>query len=189
MSGFALHLLRHGACERAERLLGHTDAPPTDAGTAACVARTDRLDFSRVICSDLARARLPAEAIAASRSVPLRIDPRWRELDFGQWDGSDPAGLDAALLGCFWDDPEAHPPPSGERWGALLGRVGAALAAIGEPALVVTHAGAIRAALACLLGFDHRQSWAFDLPHAALLSLRIWRGENPSAQITALEAL
>jgi alpha-ribazole phosphatase len=33
-----------------------------------------------------------------------------------------------------------------------------------------------------------RQCWAIDLPHAAVLSLRIWPGELRSAQIVGLAA-
>jgi alpha-ribazole phosphatase len=52
--------------------------------------------------------------------------------------------------------------------------------------LVVTHGGAIRAALADLCGFDRRQIWAFDLPYAALVSLRIWPGPKRTVQIVGL---
>jgi alpha-ribazole phosphatase len=44
----------------------------------------------------------------------------------------------------------------------------------------------MRAALAHLCGFGHREVWAFDLPYAALLSLRVWPGAPRSAQIAAL---
>lgn len=182
MTGRVLHLLRHGAPQRPGLLLGHSDDPPCAPGRAACRARATGLAVARVIASDLARARLPAEDIAGDLNLPLTLDPRWRELDFGAWEGCDPATLGPAATR-FWADPEAHPPPQGERWSAITTRVGAALAEIADDALVVTHAGAMRAALAVLVGFDHAQAWAFDLPYAALLSLRIW---PDGAQITGL---
>ena len=75
----------------------------------------------------------------------------------------------------------------GERWSALVTRVSAALADLAPvPTLVVTHGGAMRAALHSLCGFDQRQLWAFDLPYASLLSLRVWPGERPGAQIAGL---
>jgi alpha-ribazole phosphatase len=52
--------------------------------------------------------------------------------------------------------------------------------------LVVTHGGAIRAALAELCGLDRRQIWAFDLPYGALVSLRIWPGPTRTVQIVGL---
>ena len=40
--------------------------------------------------------------------------------------------------------------------------------------------------LASLFGFGQRQVWAFDLPYAALISLRVWSGTPRSAQIAGL---
>lgn len=183
-----LHLLRHGAPEGAGRLLGHGDAAPTPQGILACRARAQGLQVARVVSSDLARAREPAGAIARDLGVALAIDRRWRELDFGAWDGCDPAALPPAQRAAFWDDPERCPPPGGERWSQIVGRVGAALEGLAADTLVVTHAGAMRAALSALLSFDYRQGWALHLPYAALLSLRVWPGEPRSAQITGLAA-
>jgi alpha-ribazole phosphatase len=178
--------MRHGAPARPGLLLGHGDVPSTAVGCRACFDRAQGLAVDAVICSDLQRASRPAAMIASARGVPLGTDPRWRELNFGAWDGVDPATLDAGTLAAFWDDPQGHPPPGGERWSSLVDRIDAALAAISAPALVVTHGGAIRAALACLLGLDYRQSWGFDVPYAALVSVKIWPGAPGTAQITGL---
>ena len=187
MSAFLLHLLRHGAPEQPGRLLGRTDAAPTAAGIADCVAQSEGLEIARIVSSDLARARDAAVAIAAGRGLAVTIDPRWRELDFGDWDGLPAEAVDAAAIGRFWDDPDAYPPPGGERWSSLVARVGAGIGDLDpEPTLIVTHGGAMRAALACLCGFGQRELWAFDLPYAALLTLRVWPGERPSAQIVGL---
>lgn len=186
MTALPLHLLRHGAPEGAGRLLGHGDAAPTPEGITACLNKARGLDVARVVSSDLARARRAAEAIAADLGVPLDIDPRWRELDFGAWDGCDPSALDRSRLAAFWDDPERCPPPGGERWSEVMGRVGAVLDSLVAPTLVVTHAGAIRAALCILLALDYRQGWAFDLPYAALVSLRVWPGPPRTAQLVGL---
>lgn len=189
MQGRLLHLMRHGAPAVTGRLLGHKDWPATEAGTAACVARAAKLEVGAILSSDLLRARQAADAIAASCAVTPQIDRRWRELDFGGWDGADPATLDAAALADFYADPDAFPPPYGERWSALTIRVDAAIAALpAEPTLVVTHGGAMRATLALLCGFDQRQLWAFDLPYAACLTLRLWPGEPRWAQIVGLAA-
>ena len=191
MKSFVLHLLRHGEPEGAGRLLGHSDAAPTMAGIAACVDQARDLAAEVVIASDLARARLAGERIGLATAVPLAIDPRWRELDFGAWDGLAPAQIDGAALGRFWDDPDNHPPPGGERWSALVHRVTAAIRDLSaRPTVIVTHAGAIRAALAVLCGFGLGQAWAVDLPYACRLSLRVWpggtSGEEARAQIVGL---
>lgn len=186
-SSFILHLLRHGEPEGAGRLIGATDALSTAAGIAACLEQACDLGIEALVASDLSRARLAGEAIAEKTGVSLAIDPRWRELDFGQWDGLAPGEVDNAALARFWDDPDGCAPPDGERWSDLVRRVSAGLHNLAaRPTLVVTHGGAMRAALAVLCGFDMRQTWAVDLPYASLLSLRVWPGDRPAAQIVGL---
>ncbi len=189
MTSFDLHLLRHGAPVLPGRLMGRTDCAPDAAGIAACIVRAEGLAVEAIVTSGLARSAAPAQAMAAARALPLTTDARWRELDFGAWDGLAAAEVDAAALSLFYTDPDAHAPPGGERWSALVERVAAAVADLpAQPTLVVTHGGAMRGALAHLCGFGQAQLWAFDLPYAALLSLRIWRedGHAPSAQIIGL---
>jgi alpha-ribazole phosphatase len=187
VSAYMLYLMRHGAPAVAGRLLGRTDDPATEAGIAACVARAKGIAVERIASSDLIRARACAKAIGDRRGVSVEVDSRWRELDFGTWDGLSPAEIYAAELAAFYNDPDASPPPDGERWSALQDRVVGALAEMPRVStLVVTHGGAIRAALADLCGFDRRQIWAFDLPYAALVSLRIWPGPTRTVQIVGL---
>jgi len=179
----ALYLMRHGAPVLTGRLLGRTDSPATEGGIAACVAQVEGLEVSAVVSSDLVRASACAVAIGGRAAT---IDPRWRELDFGEWDGLAAASVDPAPLGRFWEDPDANPPPGGERWSSLTARVAAAVAEVTVPTLVVTHGGAMRAALAGLCGFGQRELWAFDLPYASVLALKVWRGPTPTAQIVGL---
>lgn len=175
----ALYLMRHGEPVLAGRMLGRTDCDATPEGIAACREQARALEGTRLFSSDLARARQCAAAIGE----PI-IDPLWRELDFGEWDGLAAARIDAAALGRFWDDPDLCPPPGGERWSELVVRVGDALEALSEgPVLVVTHGGPMRAALHRLCGFPLRQCWAFDLPYGAVLALDRWES---GAQIRGL---
>nr|WP_279587784.1 histidine phosphatase family protein [Sphingomonas aerolata] len=181
-----LHLLRHGAPELTGRMLGRTDSPVTAEGLAACVARVKSLDFKGLVCSDLMRSQAIADAIGRERGVAPTTDARWRELDFGDWDGLAAAEIDPAALQRFWDDPDAAPPPGGERWSNLVARTTDAIEDLTlETSLIVTHGGAIRAALKSLCGFGLRELWAFDLPYAALITLRIW--PDRTAQIVALQ--
>jgi len=189
MTPFVLHLLRHGEPSIPGRLLGRTDAEPTERGIAACLRQVSDLSVQAIVSSDLRRASGVAAAARDRFGVPVTIDPRWRELDFGDWDGLQASEIDASALARFWDDPDAAPPPAGERWSALIDRVGGAIGALApRTTLVVAHGGSIRAAVALLCGFGQRQLWALDLPYAALLSLRIWPGDRPTAQITGLRA-
>lgn len=184
MSGFTLHLLRHGAPEQAGLLMGRTDGAPCANGVTRCAAKAADLTIDQLVASDLVRCRMAGETIATAHGLTPTIDPRWRELDFGDWDGKAAAEIDPEALGRFWSDPDANPPPGGERWSSLVARVADALGGLApRPTLVVTHGGAIRAAMHVLCGFGQRQLWAFDLPYGVRVSLAVRPGERLSAQI------
>ncbi|WP_374526652.1 histidine phosphatase family protein [Sphingopyxis sp.] len=187
MTGFALHLLRHGAPVQPGLFMGRTDGVPTTEGIDACARQAAGVGVRRLIASDKQRCARAAKAIGEAQGLTPTLDARWRELDFGSWEGQAASAIEPEALGRFWADPDLHPPPGGERWGSLAARVSDAIDALAPmDTLVVTHGGAMRAALHHLCGFDPHQLWAFDLPYGALLSLRIWRGDRPGAQIIGL---
>ena len=41
-----------------------------------------------VVASDLARARVTAERVGQAAGMPVRLDPRLREIDVGEWQGA-----------------------------------------------------------------------------------------------------
>jgi alpha-ribazole phosphatase len=187
MSGVLLHLLRHGAPEVPGLLMGRTDGAPSPAGIAACVERVAGLKVDACVSSGLVRCDRAADAIGAKLALGFTIDPRWRELDFGEWDGMAPGDIDQEALRRFWKAPDDNPPRGGERWSSLVARVTTAILDVAHsPTLVITHGGAMRAALSVLCRFDYRQCWALDLPCASLLSFRLWAGEQLSGQIVGL---
>lgn len=186
MSGIDIHLLRHGITDAEGRLIGRNDAAPLPEGVDACIRHGAQVAVEALVHSGLARARVPAERIAAAAGLVARQDARWRELDFGAWDGMRFDAIDAPALAAFQADPARHVPPGGEGWPALVARVRAALADIDRPTLVVTHGGAMRAAIAVLCAIDFPQLWNIALPHAALLSLRVWPGTPRIGQIIGL---
>lgn len=191
-------LLRHGVPELAGTLLGRLDVPSTPAGIERCLEATAMLDFGRIVSSPLSRALAAAERIATRSGQRTQVDARWRELDFGDWDGRTVRDIDeteGAALASFWRDPDLHPPPGGERWSEIKARVAAAVVDIvaghdGRSILVVAHAGAMRAAIAGLCGFDFAQTMNLDLPYAAQVHLRLFaEAERPvTAIIRGLQA-
>jgi alpha-ribazole phosphatase len=187
MSERVIYLLRHGPPVRTGLLLGHTDEPALDVGCSLTRAKVQRLLPARIVTSDLCRASVQAEALAHHLDVPLTVDPAWRELDFGAWDGRAASAVDGQALARFWDDPDGHAPPEGESWSGLRARIASALATLETRTLVVTHAGAMRAAVSVLTGLDHRGVWAVDLPYHALLRLRLWPGTPASGAIVGLD--
>lgn len=150
----ALILLRHTRPEGAEgRCYGRSDLPlsPCFAAEAARLAR-DLPRFGRVVSSPLQRCRLLAEHLAAARGVPLQLDERLIEMDFGRWEGRLWADIPRGELDDWAADLEGARPHGGESVAELAARARAGLQALRgtqrRPALLVTHAGVIKAALA-----------------------------------------
>src|SRR5207302_8859209 len=87
-----LHLVRH--CQTAwnveGRFLGCTDLPLTEAGQAQAALLVNafaRIPLVAVYASDLQRAVTTAAPIAAAHNLPVRTDPRLREMHQGELEG------------------------------------------------------------------------------------------------------
>src|SRR5215207_1622525 len=92
-----LILVRHGEStwNAEERLQGQLDPPLSERGreqSLALAGVVDGMPEERIVCSDLGRARETAELIGLR---PARLDPRWREIDVGEWGGRQAAEIDA----------------------------------------------------------------------------------------------
>jgi broad specificity phosphatase PhoE len=84
-----VHLLRHGetAHNRDGLGLGRRDEPLTETGrrqVEAAVHSLAGLALKGVYASPLARARIPAEALAARLDVPLSVNAALTEMDVGE---------------------------------------------------------------------------------------------------------
>ncbi len=178
-----LDLLRHGPTTADGRLLGRTDAPLADAAAEMLRRQADRRRWRTIVTSPLGRASASAAILGARLDTAPRIDPDWREIDFGDWDGRPLAELHGTTFDGFLSDPATAPPPGGETWPAFLGRVTKALdRAAADPehgqVVVVTHAGAIRAALAATTGLSFDHLWRLRLAYATRVTLRFGRSDN-----------
>lgn len=160
--------LRHGETERAGDMLGRTDPSLSSNGHTAMASQLGAHRWPLIVSSPLLRARETAEIAARESAVRIEIDPGWREIDFGDWDGRPRTALaDDPALAAFYADPEANTPPNGERLTDVRHRVTGALerllAHTDSPALVVAHGGSIRVALAVLLAIPFERLWAFRI--------------------------
>jgi glucosyl-3-phosphoglycerate phosphatase len=157
-----LVIVRHGEStwNAEERLQGQLDPPLSDRGRDQARALAAAVDLSafrpeRILCSDLTRARQTAELLGVT---PGRYDPRWREIDIGEWGGRTAAEIDAEGGGLTNWRGGPRTAPDGETWAAFAARVAGAvdeLAAAGGSWLVVSHGGCVRAACAHVTGADH----------------------------------
>lgn len=85
-------LIRHGRTElnAQGRLRGRLDVPLDSVGeveAAALAMALDRIHPQRVLTSPLRRAVQTAEPIASRAGIPLEVDVRLVDRDFGQWAG------------------------------------------------------------------------------------------------------
>jgi broad specificity phosphatase PhoE len=152
-----LLLVRHGQTDANARglILGRADPPLNALGRrqARAVASATATP-ARVISSPLRRAT----ATAREFGVPVEIDARWIELDYGNLDGEVAADASTGLWMRWARDP-CFAPEHGESLAALGQRVRDACDEISDAAargtvVVVSHVSPIKAAIAWALGIS-----------------------------------
>lgn len=108
-----IYVIRHAEAEGNlfRRIHGQYDTTVTPRGKAQIAALRDRFAGERVdVClsSDLVRPRTTAQAVYVPRGLPLRLDPRFREVRLGVWEDR-PFGLlereDPQQLAWFSSEP------------------------------------------------------------------------------------
>jgi broad specificity phosphatase PhoE len=131
----------------------------------------------------LSRTRRTAEALfrAGYPAQALAVEPDLIEQDLGEWHGLAHAELPARLAlpaHAFWPLGGEELPPGGESMVQVIARVGAAMERLaaaheGEDVVVVSHGGAIRAAIAHAIGIT-----ADNALHLAVQNLSLTRLER-----------
>lgn len=186
-----IYLLRHGDVEGGRRYRGKTDDALTAAGWEQMWEAVRRLPpWEYVVTSPLARCADFARALAARDSVPLQVEARLQEIDFGAWEGRTAADImetDPAAMANFWQNPWQHGPPGAEPLEAMQARVLAAwreITACRRMTIVVTHGGPIRVILAAVFGLSLEKLLHVEIPHAAAYEVRI--DETGAARTEAL---
>jgi len=174
MSETGFWLIRHAVVDENARamLYGVMDVPLCETSLLeqapmyrALATRLPRPAAWKV--TPLSRTRRTAEAIFAAGHprATLEVEPDLIEQDLGAWQGLAHAELPARLAlpkHAFWPLAGDERPPDGETMVEVIARVGAALERLaarhsGEEVVIVSHGGAIRAAVAhCLrIGADN----------------------------------
>ena len=144
-----LFLVRHAPALNDGRLAGRRDVPAdlSDAAGLARLAAALPRDIATLVSPAL-RCRQTAAALGRDDARP---DPALWEQDFGAWEGLAPDAL-PDLGDLAPADLAAHRPPRGESFDDMAARVGAALRAVNEDAVIIAHAGTVRAGLALVTG-------------------------------------
>lgn len=168
-----LVVLRHG--ETTHNLAGiwqgQLDSELTDLGRSQADAVGPALAAlapTRVLTSDLTRARLTAESVGRACGIRVELDERLREIHAGAWQG-----LTNAQVATGWPQDQVslrrgediRRGDTGESMSDVVARVGEAVdevlatMAAGECVVLSTHGVAGRALAAHVLGLDHDLVW------------------------------
>ncbi|MEO5376944.1 MAG: histidine phosphatase family protein [Magnetococcus sp. DMHC-6] len=179
-----IDLLRHGEPVGGERFRGTLDDPLSSEGwiqmqnaVAGCMA------WEVVVTSPMRRCAEFAQTVAKQLAIPLEIDPRFREMSFGTWEGYTGQELlrtDQERIMQFWQNPWLFPPPGGEHLQDLRMRVEQGWQELeqrfwGGHLLLVAHGGVIRMILALVLKIPLEHLSRITVPYAALSRIRIDR--------------
>ena len=181
MSGQII-LVRHGrtALNAQGRMQGRLDEPLDEVGLRQAAALGTYLSAELgsddlIVSSPLQRAQRTAAAIANGREV--RVDERWIELAYGEFDGRLQSDIPADTWN-RWRSDDTFAPPGGESLVEVATRVVHACEhwrreAAGRRVVIVSHVSPIKAAIVWALGADTSLSWRMRLDTAAVSRLAV----------------
>ena len=181
MSGQII-LVRHGrtALNAQGRMQGRLDEPLDEVGLRQAAALGTYLlaelgSDDLIVSSPLQRAQRTAAAIANGREV--RVDERWIELAYGEFDGRLQSDIPADTWN-RWRSDDTFAPPGGESLVEVATRVVDACEhwrreAAGRRVVIVSHVSPIKAAIVWALGADTSLSWRMRLDTAAVSRLAV----------------
>jgi probable phosphoglycerate mutase len=185
MQDTIIDLIRHGEPVGGRRYRGQcSDDPLSERGWEQMWSVVgDRAPWHQIVSSPLARCRAFAAALATRRGLPLAVEPRFREVGLGTWEGLTPDQVKAREpwnFEAFYQDPARNRPPGAESLEELARRVGKAFeeTVAGHPGrhlLVVAHAGVIRALIGHLLHAEAARWYRIRVDYAGVTRVRIDR--------------
>ncbi len=179
-------LIRHPETELAGTFCGHSNPPINAPGQAQLANLLETLQgelLEAVYTSDLERAQVLAQAIAAAHQIPCHIQPALREMHFGRWEGLTWSQVEqrtpdqaASWLAHY----PHHPAPAGELFAhfqpSILEALDRILDAPQQNIAIVTHAGVIRTILTQRCNIDEATAWTLTKPYCSLVRCSPARG-------------
>lgn len=168
-----LVLVRHGQTDAnaSGRFQGHLDVPLNRIGHKQAKAVAERVALmkpTRIVSSDLSRARDTADAIAEASGLDREIDLRLREIDVGAWQGMTIADVSEAhpwMPEALAEGRDFRRSDTGETASEAGARVARALVDFaaqrpGETTVVVGHGLSLRIGLALVSGLGFPGSFS-----------------------------
>jgi alpha-ribazole phosphatase len=180
----------HGRC------YGQMDVAADIANGEAFKALAHRVpDRAHWYVTPLKRTHQTAVAIAqvlagSGRAKPMTPihEPAFLEQHFGEWQGKTYREIGAYAqtpdAHRFWMAPATHKPPGGESFEQVITRVGEGVVRLvgkhaGQDLVVVSHGGAIRAAVAHAMGLSPEAALAINIDTLSLTRIDHIASENP----------
>ena len=176
--------VRHGETDwtREGRYAGAHDVSLSALGVRQCAAVAAALAGvapSAVYASPLERARTSADIIAKPHRLPVAIEPGFREMSFGAWEGclrTDVASRFPDLYGVWWKTPQLARLPEAEMLDDVTRRVHEALDGLrarhdGQQVILVTHGVVIRLLVLAALGLGPERLWSLEASPAGITEL------------------
>jgi len=172
-----IDILRHGEPVGGARYRGRTDDPLSESGRQQLAdVLQPKLPWTHIISSPLLRCAGFAKKLSIDHPLPLHIEPRLMEIDFGDWEGLSSKQImqhDACRLKKYWNDPENNTPPNGESLADFETRVLSAWNELATHAekkhlLIVTHGGVLRIILSHVLTLPRTALFNINVPYACL---------------------
>ena len=171
-----IYIIRHGQTElnNAHVLQGRSDHPLNEAGMRQAQETARELAalgvaFTQVFSSPLQRAVQTAQIVAPN--VPIAIDERLIEMDYGPYEGTDLTALPPEII-TFFSDFVRNPAPKGmEQLADVVSRVGAfveGVRGIEGNVLVSTHAIALKGILEYLTPDSRGSYWSTYIGNCAV---------------------
>ena len=185
-----IDLLRHGEPVGGRKYRGQTDDPLSEKGWQQMRAAVgEHKPWQHIVSSPLSRCLDFAIELAQRHDLPLGVEPRFMEVQFGAWEGKTAAQLNTENPGVierFKRAPITQRPAGAERLEDFLSRVRGAWNDLltqqaGKHILLVGHAGVIRMVLAHALNLPLASTYRIDVPSAGLTRIQV-QGVGEDAQ-------
>jgi alpha-ribazole phosphatase len=188
--------IRHGQTEWnvTGRYQGQSDVKLTEEGKKQAEKLADNFPVAKVdavYASDLCRAMVTAETIAAKFGLKVQAEPAFRELSFGDWEG-----LTYQQIVDKWEEAMAnflqHPDileiPGGESFPAVQQRAMKRLNELiekhdGQTIVVVAHGAVLRTMLTAALHMPLQYLWSIRQFNTAVNIVRYDSDANPTVEL------
>ncbi|WGZ94627.1 MAG: histidine phosphatase family protein [Candidatus Thiothrix putei] len=175
-------LLRHGQVVTPNLFCAPSNEPLGNHGWKQLTLATQAGQWDIVISSPNRRCHDFARLLAQRLGCPFGVDPRFGEMDFGDWIGKSQSDIweqYPELMQQLWYQPRRFIAPNGEAMEDFIDRVQQAWDELqrsyaGQNILLLTHAGVIRVVLAKVLDILYQRSLRFEVGYAQLTRVRTY---------------